>query len=152
MIASITHQALTMTTHREMDERRSELTGLRELFETAADELFEKPLLRSRIEARAAELFLMEQSSVRSTTESETVTLMGEFRGVLPDSRQFDFIPDAQPLISGALAEAVTEAEAEAMVPHYGQRCRATLSMTRYRTLGRLSRPTYELLKLETEI
>ena len=85
-------------------------------------------------------------------TENETVALLGVFRGVLPDSWKFDFIPAAQPLISGALAEAVTEAEAEAMVPHYGQRCRATLSMTRYRTLGRLSRPTYELLKLETEI
>ena len=50
-------------------------------------------------------------------TENETVTLAGVFRGVLSDSREFDFIPDGQPLISGALAEAVTESEAEAMVP-----------------------------------
>lgn len=68
-------------------------------------------------------------------TETETVTLAGVFRGVLPDSWKFDFIPDGQPLISGALAEAVTEPEAEAMVPHYGKRCRATLTTTRFRTL-----------------
>jgi len=37
------------------------------------------------------------------------------------------------------------------MVPHYGKRCRATLSVTRYRTLGRLSRPTYELRTLEND-
>lgn len=84
-------------------------------------------------------------------TENETITLAGVFRGVLPDSWKFDFVPDGQSLISGALAEAVTEAEAEAMVPHYGKRCRATLTTTRFRTLGRLSRPTYELLKLEPE-
>ena len=152
MFVSDTHQSFTMITHRELDERRAELTGLRELFGTATDELFEKPLLRSKIEARAAELLRMEQGSLRSATEAETVTLSGEFRGVLPDSGRFDFIPDGQPLMSGVLAEAVTEAEAEVMVPHHGHRCRATLSMTRYSTLGRLSRPTYELLRLERAI
>ncbi len=140
-----------MSTLRELDERRAELTGLRHLFESATDEVFEKPLLRSKIESRAAELAGFERDPITTITETETVTLPGVFRGVLPDSWKFDFIPDGQPLVSGALADIVTEAEAEAMVPHYGKRCRATLSMTRYRTRGRLSRPTYELLKLESE-
>lgn len=38
------------------------------------------------------------------------------------------------------------------MVPHYDKRCRATLATTRFRTLGRLSQPTYELVKLEPDV
>jgi hypothetical protein len=83
-------------------------------------------------------------------TEPEEIVLIGVFRGVLLESWKFDFVPDGQPAISGALGESVTETAAHAMVSLCDQRCEAVLNRVRFRTHGNLSRPTYELLELRS--
>ncbi|MES2697737.1 MAG: hypothetical protein V4773_30015 [Verrucomicrobiota bacterium] len=81
-------------------------------------------------------------------TVSGETTLQGIFRGVLLESWRFDFVPDGQLPISGALAESVAETEAQGMVRLCNQRCEAVLNVIQYRTHGALSRPTYELKRL----
>lgn len=44
-----------MSTLRQLPKHRAELTGLRQLLGSATDEVFEKPLLQSKIAAREGE-------------------------------------------------------------------------------------------------
>lgn len=81
-------------------------------------------------------------------TVAEEITLLGVFRGVLLESWKFDFVPDGQQAISGALADSVSDEEAQAMVPLCDHRSEAGLRSTRFRTHGNISRPAYELLRL----
>lgn len=85
-----------------------------------------------------------------AATETETaeITLNGVFRGVLLESWKFDFVPDNQPAISGAIADSVSEEAARNMVQLCDHRSEARLRTTRFRTHGNLSRPSYELLDL----
>jgi hypothetical protein len=81
--------------------------------------------------------------------ETETLRLQGVCRGILLESRRFDFIPFNQPPISGVLCEAVTEDAAKAMLGLADQSGEAEMQVTRMRTRSGFGRPTYELLNLK---
>ncbi|MBP6863768.1 MAG: hypothetical protein KBC32_00710 [Candidatus Didemnitutus sp.] len=80
--------------------------------------------------------------------ESDEVTLRGVFRGVLLESWKFDFVPDGALPISGALADSVTDEQAQSMVALCDRPSEAHVRRVRFRTHGNVSRPTYELLAL----
>ncbi len=107
--------------------------------------------IRSGLRETALSVERVHAAQLRVATtieEVEPVSLNGIFRGVLLESWKFDFIPDGQAGITGALAEAVSDYEAQAMVNLVNQRCEARLNQIRFRTSGTLSRPSYELLSV----
>ncbi len=83
-------------------------------------------------------------------TDEEVVTTKGAFGGVLMFSWEFDFQPDAGDTIRGALAEEVTEQNAEAMNHDFTNKpAQAKLKVTTVQTRSGKKRPNYELLELQ---
>ncbi len=82
-------------------------------------------------------------------TQEENITLEGTFYGALVRTGRFDFEPRGQSLITGWLAEEVSEEQAIEMDRLTGKPCRAVLRVTTISTKTGKRRPAYELAQLE---
>ncbi len=82
-------------------------------------------------------------------TDSGELDLQGIFDGVLLQSGKFEFEPQGQSLISGWIAEDVTEEQAEAWGALTGKPSKAKVQVTTVTTPNGQKRLAYELLELE---
>ncbi len=82
-------------------------------------------------------------------THEDNITLEGTFYGALVRTGRFDFEPRGQALITGWLAEEVSEEQAIEMDRLTGKPSRAVLRATTISTKTGNRRPTYELVQLE---
>ncbi|HEX5218543.1 MAG TPA: hypothetical protein VFZ59_03160 [Verrucomicrobiae bacterium] len=82
-------------------------------------------------------------------TLEDNITLDGIFYGALVRTGRFDFEPRGQTLVTGWLADEVSEEQAIQMDQLTGKAARAVLRTTTISTKTGKRRPTYELLKLE---
>jgi hypothetical protein len=90
------------------------------------------------------------QRVAAAKTEEEPLELDGTFFGALVKTGRFDFEPKGQDIISGWLADEVTEEQAINMDQLTGKPARAKMHVTIITTKTGKRRPTYELQSLNS--
>ncbi|HEY5912139.1 MAG TPA: hypothetical protein VJA21_16165 [Verrucomicrobiae bacterium] len=88
---------------------------------------------------------------VAAKKDEEIITCRGVFGGVLIQSGRFEFMPSGERLISGWIAEEVTEEQAVEMDKLAGKLCKATMRQTTLSIQTGRQTWTHELLDLKPE-
>jgi hypothetical protein len=86
--------------------------------------------------------------AVSAKAERKVETIDGVFKGVLLESWRFDFLPEKGPLITGLIAEDVTDEQAKEMNEFFDKPATAELMSSYVVTRSGASRPTYVLKNL----
>jgi hypothetical protein len=86
--------------------------------------------------------------AVSAKAERKVETVDGVFKGVLLESWRFDFLPEKGPLITGLIAEDVTEEQAKEMDKLFDKPATAELISSCVVTRSGASRPSYVLKNL----
>jgi hypothetical protein len=79
----------------------------------------------------------------------ETVEISGVFRGVTRESGVFDLRTDLEDVITGTVADYLTEDDLERIDTLTNMRCKAKLQETTIRSVAGISSPSYVLLEAE---
>lgn len=80
----------------------------------------------------------------------QEVTIHGKMRGVTFESGRFDFVSESGDVISGTVADHLTEEEMERLSQLTNQPCNATLQKTAVNKIGGGSPPNYVLLDAQS--
>ena len=88
------------------------------------------------------------QRAVTAKAETRIDLINGTFKGLLLESWKFDFLPETGPLITGLVAEDVTEEKAKEMETLFDKPATAELIVSYFVTPSGASRPVYVLNNL----
>jgi hypothetical protein len=127
------------------------LTPLRALLETIATAGSDCRMISGHREASLSKEKVAEAAkrATDAKTRQDEVEFEGVFDGLLLQSGKFEFEPIGQSIVSGWLAEDVTDEQAQHWGALTGRMAKAKLRMTTFTTPNRQRRLAYELLSLE---